>query len=109
MAPKFSYDACRLEPGKGNVRILVIAPPKSRHDDSMLKCSLYVESLGPPPVRKFCALLYCWGVPDFPQDILIDGALFKTTVALEKALKTCRAVGPFSSLVRPNLHQSSRC
>lgn len=67
------------------IRLLLLAPGNF-HDE--LHCALIYTNLKTKPV--FEALSYCWGSPDNPKPIRLDGHIFRIGVNLESALRHLR-------------------
>jgi hypothetical protein len=67
------------------IRLLLLAPGNF-HDE--VQCALIYTSLKTKPI--FEALSYCWGSPDDPKPIRLDGHIFRVGVNLESALRHLR-------------------
>jgi len=71
---------------KAEIRLVRIFPSLSQSND--IVCQLETVELAAAP--KYITLSYCWGDPNEPETIMLNGQVFKVTKNLFTALNTIR-------------------
>ncbi|USP74793.1 HET-domain-containing protein [Curvularia clavata] len=83
--PAFTYEPLTAN---ADLRLFLISPgTKKDRITGVLKEASFTDD-----ANAFCALSYCWGAPNFTEEILINGCSFKVTPNLHNALRNLRDV-----------------
>ncbi|KAH8780991.1 heterokaryon incompatibility protein-domain-containing protein [Diaporthe sp. PMI_573] len=79
------FPTLELDSDRKEIRILHLLPHSTREN---IVCELHVESLSADPCPTYEALSYCWGSPNDPVSVTVNGSEFRITQNLNAALRS---------------------